>query len=60
MITEDGRSELDVKTRIVMAKDAFWKHKELLKGNISLRVKENFAMLCLPSTKILMRKLDFE
>ena len=54
-ITEDGRCELDVKTRIAMAKDAFWKHKELLKGNISLRVKkENFAMLCLPSTKILM------
>lgn len=39
-ITEDGRCELDVKTRIAMAKDAFWKHKELLKGNISLRVKK--------------------
>ena len=43
-ITEDGRCELDVKTRIAMAKDAFWKHKELLKGNnyqlTKLRVKK--------------------
>ena len=39
-ITKDERCELDVKTRIAIAKDAFWKHKELLKGNISLRVKK--------------------
>ena len=39
-ITDNGRCELDVKTRIAMAKDAFWKHKELLRGNVSLQVKK--------------------
>ena len=39
-ITEDGRCEQDIKTRIAMAKDAFWKHKEFLRGNISLQVKK--------------------
>jgi len=39
-ITEDGRCEQDIKARIAMAKDAFWKHKELLRGNISLKVKK--------------------
>jgi len=39
-VTEDGRCDLDVKTRIGMAKDAFWKHKQLLKGNINLQVKK--------------------
>jgi len=33
-------SESDVKARIGMAKDAFWKHKELLQGKINLRVKK--------------------
>ena len=39
-ITEDGRCDLDVKTRIGMAKYAFWKYKQLLKGNINLQVKK--------------------
>jgi len=30
IITEDGRSNVDVKTRIVMAKDVFNQRKELL------------------------------
>jgi len=34
-ITEDGRYELDIKTRIAMGKDAFGKHKELLQGNVT-------------------------
>jgi len=38
-ITEDGKCELDVKSRIGMAKDSFWKHKELLWNNICLKVK---------------------
>jgi len=29
-LTEDGRCDLEIKTRIGMAKDAFWKHKDLL------------------------------
>ena len=40
--TEDGRCDLDVKTRIGMAKDAFWKNKQLLKESISLNVKKRF------------------
>jgi len=39
-VTEDGRCDLDVKSRIGMAKDVFWKHKQLLKGNINLKVKK--------------------
>jgi len=37
--TVGGRCDLDVKTRIGMAKDAFWKNKQLLKESISLNVK---------------------
>jgi len=39
-ITEDGKCEMDIKTRIGMAKDAFWKHTELLRGNINLQTKK--------------------
>ena len=39
-ITEDGKCELDVKSRIGMAKDSFWKHKKLLRCNICLKVKK--------------------
>ena len=39
-ITEDGKCEMDIKTRIGMALDAFWKHKELLRGNINLLTKK--------------------
>ena len=39
-ITEDGKCDYDIKTRIGIAKDAFWKHKELLKGSINLAVKQ--------------------
>jgi len=35
-----GRCEREIKTRIGMAKDVFWKHKELLKGNLNLQVKK--------------------
>jgi len=40
-VTEDGRCDLDVKTRIGIAKDAFWKHKQLLKGNIRSFIHHN-------------------
>ena len=45
--------DLEVKSRIVMvmAKDAFWKYKELLKGNIGLQRKESFTVM---STKYLL------
>jgi len=31
---------MENKTKIGMAKDAFWKHKELLRGNINLQTKK--------------------
>ena len=39
-ITENGKCDYDIKTRIGIAKDAFWKHEELLKGSINLAVKQ--------------------
>ena len=39
-ITEDGKCDMDIKTRIGMAKDTLLKHKELLKGNVSLQTKK--------------------
>jgi len=39
-VTEDGKCDLEVKARIGMEKDAFWKYKELLKGNIGLQTKK--------------------
>jgi len=51
-ITEDGKCEMDIKTRIGMAKDAFWKHKELLRGNINLQTKKRMLNCCLSSRKI--------
>ena len=43
-----------------MSREAFWKHKELLKGNISLTIKKDSTLLHLSRTKIFMRKLDFK
>jgi hypothetical protein len=39
LTTEDGRSLKEVKTRIGMAKDAFWKNTELLRNNVRLDLK---------------------
>ena len=44
-LTEDGRCDLEIKTRIGMAKDAFWKHKDLLKGKICLKTKIGSLLL---------------
>ena len=40
-ITEDGRSEVEIRTRVGMAKDAFNKRKELLTRGMSKEVKKN-------------------
>ena len=37
-ITEDARSEVDIKARVAMAKAAFWNNKELMRRNIRLRL----------------------
>ena len=39
-ITEDGRCEQEVKTRIAVAKEAFWYHKELMWGNLRMSTKK--------------------
>ena len=39
-ITEDGRSEVEIRTRLGMAKDAFSKWKELLTRGMSKEVKK--------------------
>ena len=60
-ITEDGKCELDVKSKIGMAKDTFWKHKQLLRGNICLKVKqEDIRLLRLSCARVFMRKLNLE
>ena len=38
-ITEDARCEEEIKTRIAMAREAFWKNKELLRRHIRPRTK---------------------
>ena len=40
MISEDGKSLVEVKRRIAIAKDAFWKYGELLRNNISIKTKK--------------------
>jgi len=40
-ITEDGRCEKEVKTRMAMAKETFWQHKELMRGNLYKQRKES-------------------
>ena len=55
-LTEDGRCDLEIKTRRGIAKDAFWKHKDLLKGNISLKTKKR--ILYCYGTRFLVRYLN--
>ena len=38
-ITEDARSDVDIRARVGMAMAAFWQNKELLRRNISFRTK---------------------
>ena len=40
MVTEDGRSFVEVKRRIAIAKDAFWKYEELLRNNVRMKTKK--------------------
>ena len=39
LITEDGRSKKEIKTRIGMAKTAFWNHRELLRNDVNKSLK---------------------
>ena len=40
IVTEDGRSEVEIKTRIAMAKKAFWKMKEVTRGQVNLTARK--------------------
>ena len=40
IITDNGRCEQEMKTRIAVAKEAFWQHKELFRGNLKLATKK--------------------
>ena len=44
-ITEDGRSLVDVKSRIALAKDAFNKRKELLTKGLSKKLKKRMVTI---------------
>jgi len=41
MVTEDCRSECEVRCRIALAKEAFNKKKDLMCGSLSLQLKIN-------------------
>src|SRR2546425_1165747 len=38
-ITEDARSDEDIRARVRIAKAAFWENKELMRSNIRLSIK---------------------
>ncbi|KAI5754035.1 hypothetical protein M8J77_005263 [Diaphorina citri] len=38
-ITKDAKCDSEIKTRIAISKQAFWKHKEIMRRNISKRTK---------------------
>ena len=38
-ITEDARSDEDIRTRVGLAKSAFWQNKELMRRNIIFSTK---------------------
>lgn len=40
LMTEDGKSEREVRTRVALTKDAFTRHEKLLTGNISQNLKK--------------------
>ena len=39
-VSEGGKSEKEVNSRIAMAKGAFWKLKDLLKGNVNMTTRK--------------------
>ena len=41
-LIEDGKSEKEVKARIALVKGAFWKLKELLRGNLNTTTRKRF------------------
>jgi len=46
VITEDGRCEQEIKTRIAMAKAAFNERRTLLEGKLKLSLKKKLIKAC--------------
>ena len=52
-ITEDARCEEELKTRIGMAKAAFWQNKEVMRRNVRFGTKkEDNRLLCVFSFEL--------
>ena len=51
-VSEDRKSEKEVKARIGMAKRAFRQLKELLKRNVNVTIRKRLLNCCVLSTKI--------
>lgn len=43
MLTNDWRSELEVKTRVAMAKDAFYKKKNVIYGVVNMAIRKRLV-----------------
>ena len=51
-ITEDARCEEEIRTRIGMAKAAFWQNKEVMRGNIRFCTKMKILNCCVFCSKL--------
>ena len=43
MVTEDARCHVEIKRRIALGKDAFYKRGELLRGSLSMKLKKRMV-----------------
>ena len=60
MITEDGRCHVEIKTRIVMEKDAFNKRRELLTQGMDRKLKKKIIKELCRVERYMVRKRDNE
>ena len=54
-ITEDARSDEDIRARVEMAKAAFWQNKELMRRNIRLSTKIKSNQMSLPNVRFAVK-----
>ena len=55
-MTEDGKSEREVKIRVALTKDAFNRHEKLITGNIDKKLKKRLIKtINAPSTFFMYR-----
>ena len=58
MITEDGRCDVEIKTRIGMAKDAFNKRSELLTQRLDRKLKKIYIKALCGVERYMVRKRE--